>query len=380
MNTLTYTVSLSDGLLQHNSGTGTTFYQTQALTGTTDVTFALSGLSAYDASTSQKINKIVVDYDEGIRGRDGLSAPNLIINRPLSTTIIPTLSTETFNQVLQTEFTDEIERNVYFSLYRDDLEVDIIEAKFTITKPSIDIYENINLIKTDYFNNEEDNEKILLTFINKNPEVLGLSLINLNLPGGEGHDPALPVPRYTGTNLFNIGFTTEYVQVDAKDSNTGDSIQISLDDIYTATGEIKNNSKVTLRYRTRAADPNEAILKEINYPNTVEAGSLLYVPLTANTGFVHLSGFVNWNCNDLIKDVSLQKQTINIPLVDIKGTRTNLADYTIQYYFQAGGTVGIGASQSTPLSSGYFYVDLFDVNACDSITTRTNTITAFVNY
>jgi len=380
MNTLTYTVSLSDGLLQHNSGTGTTFYQTQALTGTTDVTFALSGLSAYDASTSQKINKIVVDYDEGIRGRDGLSAPNLIINRPLSTTIIPTLSTETFNQVLQTEFTDEIERNVYFSLYRDDLEVDIIEAKFTITKPSIDIYENINLIKTDYFNNEEDNEKILLTFINKNPEVLGLSLINLNLPGGEGHDPALPVPRYTGTNLFNIGFTTEYVQVDAKDSNTGDSIQISLDDIYTATGEIKNNSKVTLRYRTRAADPNEAVLKEISYPNTVEAGSLLYVPLTANTGFVHLSGFVNWNCNDLIKDVSLQKQTINIPLVDIKGTRTNLADYTIQYYFQAGGTVGIGASQSTPLSSGYFYVDLFDVNACDSITTRTNTITAFVNY
>ena len=366
--------------MQHNSGAGTTFYQTQALTGTTDVTFALSGLSAYDASTFQKINKIVVDYDEGIRGRDGLSAPNLIINRPLSTTIIPTLSTETFNQILQTEFTDDIERNIYFSIYRDDLEVDIIEAKFIVSKPSIDIYENINLIKTDYFNNEEDNEKILLTFINKNPEVLGLSLINLNLEGGEGHDPALPVPRYTGTNLFNIGFTTEYVQVDAKNSNTGDAIQISLNDIYTATGEIKNNSKVTLRYRTRAADPNEAVLKEISYPNTVEAGSLLYVPLTANTGFVHLSGFVNWNCNDLIKDVSLQKQTINIPLVDIKGTRTNLADYTIQYYFQAGGAVGIGASESTPISSGYFYVDLFDVNACDSVTTRTNTITAFVNY
>ena len=380
MNTFTYTTSISGGSLQHNAGTGTTFNQTQTLTGTTDVTFALSGLSAYDASTSQKINKIVVDYDEGIRGRDGFSAPTLIFNRPLSTTIIPTLSTETFNQILQTEFTDEVDRHIYFSLYRDDLEVDIIDVKFVMSKPSIDVYENINLIKTDYFNNDEDNEKILLTFINKNPEVLGLSLINLNLPGGEGHDPALPVPRYTGTNLFNIGFTTEYVQVDAKNSNTGDAIQISLDDIYTATGEIKNNSKVTLRYRTRAADPNEAVLKEISYPNTVEAGSLLYVPLTANTGFVHLSGFVNWNCNDLIKDVSLQKQTINIPLVDIKGTRTNLADYTIQYYFQAGGAVGIGASQSTPLSSGYFFVDLFDVNACDSITTRTNTITAFVNY
>ena len=63
MNTFTYTVKLSDGSLQHNSGAGTTFYQTQALTGTTDVTFALSGLSAYDASTFQKINKIVVDYD-----------------------------------------------------------------------------------------------------------------------------------------------------------------------------------------------------------------------------------------------------------------------------------------------------------------------------
>jgi len=380
MNTFTYTVSLSDGSLQHNSGAGATFYQTQALTGTTDVTFALSGLSAYDDSTSQKINKIVVDYDEGIKGRDGFSAPNLIINRPLSTTIIPSLSAQTFNQTLQTEFTDEIERHAYFSLYRDDLEIDIIDVKFVMSKPSIDVYENINLIKTDYFNNEEDNEKILLTFINKNPEVLGLSLINLNLQGGEGHDPALPIPRYTGTNVFNIGFTTEYVQVDAKNSNSGDSIQISLDDIYTATGQPKNNSKITLRYRTRAADPNDTTLKEIAYPNTIEAGTLFYVPLTANTGFVHLSGFLNWNCNDLLKDIQLKTQTINIPLVDIKGTRTSLADYTIQYYFQAGGAVGIGASESTPLSSGYFYVDLFDVNACDTITTRTNTITAFVNY
>ena len=31
-------------------------------------------------------------------------------------------------------------------------------------------------------------------------------------------------------------------------------------------------------------------------------------------------------------------------------------------------------------SCGYFYVDLYDVSGCDSITTQTSTITAFVNY
>jgi len=369
MNTFIYTVS------GQPIGPGRTINKTQSLTGTTDVTFALSGLSAYDtpASTS-KINKIVVDYDEGIRGRDGFSAGNLTINRPLSSTGIPTLSSETFTQILQTEFTNETDRHVYFSIYRDDLYVDVIDVKFTMSKPSIDEYENINLLKTDYFNNDEENEKLLLTFINKNPEVIGLSLVNLDIPGKEGFDPSLTTSQHTSTNTFNVGFTTEYVQVDASNSNTGNAIQISLDDIYKSTGLPKNNSKITLKYRTRAADPTNASLTEIPFPGTIASQSL-YVPLTAGSGFLHLSGFLNWNCDDLIKDVDLSTQTITLPLIDIKGTRTNLADYYFTNY-----NSGIGASTQQPVSAGYFYVDIWNVDSCDTVTTQTSTITTFVNY
>ena len=123
MNTFIYTVS------GFPSGPGRTINKTQSLTGTTEVTFALSGLSAYDTTLStSKINKVVVDYDEGIRARDGFSAENLTINRPLSTTGIPSISADTFVQILQTEFTNKVDRHVYFTIYRDDLYVDVIDV------------------------------------------------------------------------------------------------------------------------------------------------------------------------------------------------------------------------------------------------------------
>ena len=366
MNTFIYTVSGSP------VGPGRTINKTQALTGTTNVTFALSGLSAYDAPASiSNINKIVIDYDEGIRGRDGFPAANLTINRPLSTTGIPTISAETFVQTLQTDFTDRIDRHVYFTIYRDDLEVDVVDVKFTMWKPPIDTYENINLLKTDYFNNDEDNEKVLLTFINKNPEVLGLSLLDLDIPDEAGYDPALSNSGAVSATSFNVGFTTNYIRTNAGNSNTGTEIKVKLDDfINLSTGEVKNNGNITLRYRTRAADPGNA--SAIALPGST---STFYIPLTANSGFLHLSGFLNWNCGDLQKDTSLSTQTLTIPLMDIKGTRINLADY----YFSNVNS-GVGTSATGLVSGGYFYVDIFDITSCDSVTTTTSTITAFVNY
>jgi hypothetical protein len=296
MNTYDYTVIATP------ASTGATKTKSQSLTGTTNVTFSLNGLSAYGhygASANYRMNKVVVDFDNG---------EELVLTRSLSGTTLPSLTGEEFKHVLQTDFTDQATRHIYLTIYRDDQEVDVIDLKFKMYKPPITTYEDINLLKTDYFNNDVDNEKLLLTFINKNPEVLG------------------------------------------------------------------ENGKISFKYRTRAAASIESGTSPgvINLPNNPE---LYYIPLTANSSFIHLSGFLTWNCNDLLKDLDLTTKTITIPLIDITGTKTSLTDY---YFTNVG--VGVGTSMTGIASGGYFYVDLYDVNGCDSLTTTTSTITAFVNY
>jgi len=359
MNTYTYTVSAIP------DETTRTHTKSQSLTGTTDVTFSLSGLSAFDADTDSRMNKVVVDFDDG---------EELVITRPLSGTTIPTLSGNTFKHVIQTDFIDQSKRNVYFTIYRDDQYVDVVDVSFTMYKPPINTYEDINLLKTDYFNNDTDDEKVLLTFINKNPEVLGLSLLDLDIPEDAAFDPALSLSQSVSTNEFNVGFTTEYIQTQASKSNTGGAIQVNLgNNINPNTGLPKENGKVSFKWRTRAAESlqsgnTNAITTLPNNP------ALFYIPLTANSGFTHLSGFLNWNCGDLLKDIELSTKTITIPLIDITGTRTNLTDY---YFTNV--NAGVGTS-TTAISGGYFYVDLYDITGCDDITTTTSTITAFVNY
>ncbi len=81
MNTTTYTVSATP------SPFGGTKTKSQSITGTNNVTFDLGGLSAYDsmAGGNFRVNKVIVDFDDG---------EELVINRPLSATGIPTLSAE----------------------------------------------------------------------------------------------------------------------------------------------------------------------------------------------------------------------------------------------------------------------------------------------
>jgi len=357
MNTTTYTVSATP------SPFGGTKTKSHSITGTNDVTFALSGLSAYDAAAggSFRINKVLVDFDDG---------NELVINRPLSATGIPTLSANTFTHIIESEFTEKSTRHVYFTIYRDDQEVDVIDLKITVHRAPIETYENVNLLKTDYFNDDNNDEKLLLTFINKNPEVLGLSLLDIETDG-ELYDPSFSTSQGISSESFNIGFTTEYVHTRAIDSNTGQSIQIQISDaINPNTGLPKNNGSISLKYRTRAADPDN--MGAITLPNNP---ALFYVPLTANSGFAHLSGYLTWNCNDLLKDIDLSVKTITIPLTDIVGTRLSLGDY---YFTNV--NIGVGTSVTGLVSGGYFYVDLYDVSGCDNLTTQTSTITAFVNY
>ena len=356
MNTFIYTVNASP------QPAGRTIPKSQTLTGTTNVTFALSGLAVpYDDNAAYKINRVIIDFDEP-------GTQELIINRPLTnaTTTIPSISAETFSHVLQTDFIDNITRHIYMSIYRDDLEVDVIDLTVTMKKPAIDIYENINLLKTEYFSTEQENEQLLLTFINKNPEVLGINLLDLKTDYITEYDPLSSISQELSSNAFNVGFTTEYVQVHASDSSTNDAIIVKLDP---KTGMLKNHGNVALKYRTRAADPD---LGEMNLPSNP---LLFYIPLTANSGFLHLSGYLNWNCGDLLKDADLSDKSISIPLTDITGVKTDLVDY----YFTNVNT-GAGTSATGLVSGGYFLVDIYDPIGCDTITTTTSTVTAFVNY
>ena len=122
--------------------------------------------------------------------------------------------------------------------------------------------EDVNLINTDYFNTKDSSdEKLLLTFINKNPEVLGLNLIDVDAIARSEFDPALTYSQTISSESFNIGFTTEYVQVDANESNTGDAIVVEIKNIYNpVTKKAKNNDNITIRYRTRAGHPDVAIV------------------------------------------------------------------------------------------------------------------------
>ena len=357
MNTTTYTVSATP------SPFGGTKTKSKSITGTNDVTFDFGGLSSYDAAAggNYRINKVLVDFDDG---------QELVVNRPLSASTIPSLSSHTFTHTIESDFTDMSTRHVYFTIYRDDQEVDVIDLKFTVEKAPIVKYENVNLLKTDYFNDDKNDEKLLLTFINKNPEVLGLSLLDVDNET-DVYDPALATSQGVSAESFNVGFTTEYIQTQASQSNTAGGVQVSLTDIINPnTGLPKNNGSISLKYRTRAADPDNQ--GAVNLPNNP---SLFYIPLTANSGFMHLSGFLTWNCGDLLKDIDLSTKTITIPLIDIVGTRVSLGDY----YFTNVNT-GVGTSVMGLASGGYFYVDLYNVSGCDSITTTTSTITAFVNY
>ena len=358
MNTTTYTV------LATPSPFGGTKTKSQSITGTNNVTFDLAGLSAYDsmAGGNYRVNKVIVDFDDG---------EELVITRPLSATGIPTLSADTFSHVIESDFTDAAKRHVYFTLYRDDQEVDVIDLKFTVYKAPIEKYDNVNLLKTDYFSDDNNDEKLLLTFINKNPEVLGLSLLDIETNSNAPYDPNLTTSQGVSAESFNVGFTTEYVHTKASDSNTANAVQVQIGDVLNPnTGLPKSNGSISMKYRTRAADPdNNGAVALPNNP------ALFYIPLTANSGFTHLSGFLTWNCGDFIKDIDLSTKTITIPLIDIVGTRVSLGDY----YFTNVNT-GVGTSITGLASGGYFYVDLYDINGCDTLTTQTSTLTAFVNY
>ena len=73
---------------------------------------------------------------------------------------------------------------------------------------------------------------------------------------------------------------------------------------------------------------------------------------------------------------TVHQKTISIPLIDITGTRASLADSSYFYYTN----VGAGVSVSQIPHGGYFMVDLYEPESCNTLTTGISTITAFVDY
>ena len=354
MNNFSYTV-------EANPGAPAIKTKTQNLTGTTNVTFWLGGLSAYDLATASRLNKVIVNFDD---------EKELVFDRAISDTTISTVSTITFDHTLQTDFIDKVKRNVYFTLQRDDLTVETVHVKFTMYKPPITEYEDINLIKTDFFTTDENDEKLLLTFINKNPEVLGINVLDLNADVEDTYNPDSTDNKNINVNKLNVGFSTEYVQLDSSLSNSGSKI---IAELNPQTGMPRSHGNVTLKFRTRG-NPQPIGQGLLALPGTVNTS---YIPLSANSAYFQLSGYLNWNCGDLLKDYYLKNKVISIPLADITGTRDTLHDY--HYYF-TNVNVGAGATATSQVSGGYFMVDLYDITACDTITTTVSTLTAFVNY
>ena len=102
MNTTTYTVTATP------SPFGGTKTKSKSITGTNDVTFDFGGLSSYDAAAggNYRINKVIVDFDDG---------QELVVNRPLSASTIPSLSSHTFTHTIESDFTDMATRHVSVS-------------------------------------------------------------------------------------------------------------------------------------------------------------------------------------------------------------------------------------------------------------------------
>lgn len=334
MNTFDYTLTTT----QTTTATFSTLNQN--LTGTKMVNFSLSGIDQAESA----VDKIIVTfYDDR----------EIVFNRSLETTAdIKSLSATTFSQIIESEIISECSKPVIFTLHRDDGVTDSFTVMFNVFTNIVDDYGDINLIKTDYLdagNNGSYGETLILNFAGDRPGIGGLNLINFNKDDFDFYSETST--NITSAENVKVGFVDEFDIVNSYVSHRDFKVQ--------RIGAM--SSPFFVKYRTRSG--------------TVTAvgpdGTTVYSPASPNTQFANVSGYLHWECND---DQSLKD--ITVPIVDIKGSL--LSDDTI--HVMGNSQVGVGTSLM-PVENGYFFVDLFNVNSCDTtVTLGTSTLTAFINY
>lgn len=316
---------------QTNTATVSTL--TPALTGTTNLTLSFDQI---DQSKST-VNKIIATYYDD---------REFVFNRDLTSGNLSSLSATTLTQTIHNDLVDEARKPVQILLHRDDGITDSYTVEFRVFKSELDDYTDVNLIKTDFIDAGQAQDNLLLTFEADDPGIVGTSLLSSNTNDYFFYDSGTTATSSCSTE---VGFEDEYAFVQAALSHA--TFNVSADGC--ADGGFK------LKYRTRTG-----------IGTAIWPGVGNFDPALPNSQFIHVTGFLNFHPLE-----ETRVKDINIPLVDILGASLKPG---IEFKIENVST-GVGTSLQ-PLSGGYFFVDLFDVDGCETVTVGTSTLTAYITY
>lgn len=347
MNTTNYTLTT----LQ-NSSTQTVSSIYSSLTGTNVVNFSLANI---DQSGSPVDKVIVTFYDDR----------ELVFNRSF-TDSVSSLSAVVFSEVVESEVIDQCSKPVLFALHRDDGITDYFNVVFSVFGGQISDYGDINLIKSDFIKagtNDKYGDTLVHTFEASDPKVAGMNILTLDSDEYDFYNGLTDFVALTGETT-EVGFRNYVDEIDIINSYNNVGGGESFPGVFEVhrTGSIK--TPFSVKFRTR--QPTQNTSNEI-----IGVGTRPFIPAIPNTQFLHTSGYLNWNCDELDSIKS-----INVPIVDVMGV--DIRDgYTPVFKLAA---TGVGTSMA-PVSAGYFFLDLFDIESCsDTVTLATSTLTAYITY
>lgn len=323
MKTLTYTLSTTQ-----NASTETRETLLEDLSGSHNVTFNFLNI---DESESGVDRILATFYDD----------TEFVFHKNLTTN--DSLSSVSFSKIIDTDFLPSCEKLVIFSLHRSDGITDTYTIDFTVYNSELDDYLDLNLIKTDFINTDGVNS-LLMTFGADNPQIGGVSYTDLETTNFFGTTATTNTSAVTS----EVGFVDEFDIVNSYRSHK--------EFIVERSGSIYND--INLKFQTRIGVGTSVV----DYSND----STVFVPASAGTQFLHTSGYLNWSCGE-----TKSMKTINIPIVDIFGASLSIDQKVI---------VDVNGLQTLPLSTSYFLIDLYDLNACSSVTLGTSTLTAYIQY
>lgn len=346
MNTFDYTLVTEQNTLTQ---TASTIYQ--SVTGTNNITFSLSGI---DQSESPVDKVIVTFYDDR----------ELVFNRSF-TDSLSSLSAVTFTQAIESEVIDQCSKPVLFALHRDDGITDFFNLVFYVYSGRVSDYEDINLIKSDFIKagtNDKYGDTLIHTFETSEPKMAGMNILTLDSDEYDFFNGYSDFIALTGesTQVGFTGYPDEYAIVNSY-ANAGGGVNIP--GIFNVLRSGSTSNPFSVKFRTRQPLANASL--------NIGLGTQPFIPAIPGTQFLHTSGYLNWNCNELDSIKS-----INVPIIDVVGV--DIRDGYVPVFKLAG--TGIGTSMA-PVSGGYFFVDLFDVESCsENVNLATSTLTAYITY
>ena len=336
-----YTLTTS----QTTASGGSLSADTISLTGTNNVIFSLSGIGQQYST----INKVIAEFP---------NRSEQVFTRTL-TANVSSLSATIFNNIIESEVQDECSKEISFYLHRDDGFIDTHVLTFDVTTTNLDDYTDVNLIKSEYFAIDTNDNNLVLTFNADDPNITGVNLIDFDQISRPTH------PEKTKKYFSNTGSPV---------SSLSSLISLHADTIVTNAGRSNlkgltirsgdNSQRATVKFTTRVPTVTTEL---VDYVDT----SKIFSPAIPNTTFFHTSGQIVWHANE-----EVQVKSFNIPLIDSYGAYVNiLGTGNTQAYFH-----NYFTGQTQTVSANYFFVDLFDLSGCEVELCECSTLTAYINY